>query len=275
MNPESKEENSQEANPSTTEKRKVSQSESGHAINVANFEHLESFCIGYGLKYQPTRSTIMLPALAALRTSSVAVITSLNNLNSVLALAIDDREDAIAPLSPLCTRVFSGASVSNVSDSFVEDLKSVYQKLHGERITPLHPTLKDNPNMTEEEFIKNISTSQMSFDRRIENFSKFIILLSLEPNYIPNETDLTVASLTAYYNTLKTANTAVINANTNASNKRIERNVILYHPQTGLVKIASLVKTYIKSVFGARSQQYRQVTKLQFKAGSDLANKVK
>jgi len=49
------------------------------------------------------------------------------------------------------------------------------------------------------------------------------------------------------------------------SNARITRNDILYKPNTGLVDIAIDTKTYIKSVFGASSPQYKQVSGLEFK----------
>ena len=43
------------------------------------------------------------------------------------------------------------------------------------------------------------------------------------------------------------------------------RNKILYEENTGLVDIALDSKTYIKSVFGSTSPQYKQVSKLYFK----------
>ena len=43
------------------------------------------------------------------------------------------------------------------------------------------------------------------------------------------------------------------------SNARISRNDILYKANTGLVDIALDTKTYIKSLYGATSPQYKQV----------------
>jgi hypothetical protein len=79
----------------------------------------------------------------------------------------------------------------------------------------------------------------------------------------PNEADLKV---TALYNALKAKNTAVVNATTPLSNARISRNNILYNANTDLVDIALDTKTYIKSIYGATSPQYKQVSKLEFKA---------
>jgi hypothetical protein len=112
--------------------------------------------------------------------------------------------------------------------------------------------------------VVEISSSQMSYDSRLENLDKFIKLLASVPEYTPNEEDLKVTALTALYNDLKAKNSAVINAAIPLSNARISRNEVLYKANTGLVDIALDTKTYIKSVFGAGSPQYKQVSKLEF-----------
>ena len=64
--------------------------------------------------------------------------------------------------------------------------------------------------------------------------------------------------------TLQAANTAVINKYTSYSNSRIDRDVKLYKSANSLIKSAADVKKYIKSVFGATSPQYKQVSGLVF-----------
>ena len=121
-----------------------------------------------------------------------------------------------------------------------------------------------NPIAPVEETTKNISASQMSFDQRIENLDKLIQLLAAQPAYIPNEPELSVAGLTTTLNTMRTTNTTAVNAYTPVSNARINRNTVLYAEGTGLVDIAGDVKIYVKSVFGATSPQYKQVSGLKF-----------
>jgi hypothetical protein len=43
------------------------------------------------------------------------------------------------------------------------------------------------------------------------------------------------------------------------------RNIKLYSPETGIVDTAQTVKNYVKSVFGATSPQYKQISKLIFR----------
>jgi len=109
------------------------------------------------------------------------------------------------------------------------------------------------------------SVSQQSFDGLIDNFGKFIQLLAAEPLYIPNETELKVVTLNAQLvNPLKSSNSAVIGANTAFSNVLITRNTTLYGDKTGLVDVAGEVKKYVKSVFGIRSAQFKEISALKF-----------
>ena len=104
----------------------------------------------------------------------------------------------------------------------------------------------------------------MSFDNRIENFDRLIMLLSSIPLYNPNEEELKVETLKALHNQLKEKNSEVILPIVQLSNSRMTRNKILYSENTGLVDVALDSKTYIKSIFGATSPQYKQISKLRF-----------
>jgi hypothetical protein len=56
----------------------------------------------------------------------------------------------------------------------------------------------------------------------------------------------------------------VINASTTLKNLLITRNELLYKDITGMVNVANSAKIYIKSVFGATSPQFKQVSSLKF-----------
>lgn len=107
--------------------------------------------------------------------------------------------------------------------------------------------------------IVEISSSQTSFDSLLNNFDKMIKLLVTILEYAPNESELTIVALSAYYEDLMAKNQVVINAETALNNLRIIRNVLLYKEVTGIVDVANAVKVYIKSVFGATSLQYKQL----------------
>lgn len=55
-----------------------------------------------------------------------------------------------------------------------------------------------------------------------------------------------------------------MNAATPLSNSRITRDDAMYATDTGLVDLAALVKKYVKSLYGADSPQYKQISGLEF-----------
>ena len=64
---------------------------------------------------------------------------------------------------------------------------------------------------------------------------------------------------------LKEMNGAVVAAYIALERDRADRNGILYQPLTGLVDRASDTISYIKSVYGTTSPEYKQVGSIQFK----------
>ena len=90
------------------------------------------------------------------------------------------------------------------------------------------------------------------------------MLLESIPYYKPNEEELKVASLKSLQTDLKAKNNDAVVASIQLSNARIARNELLYKPITGLINRAFDFKIYIKSVYGATSPQYKQVSKLKF-----------
>lgn len=238
--------------------------ETGHAKNVANFERLISFCVGYGKTYSPSKTSITLPALNTLLNNAKASLALINSLLAVSTNAVNARESTFEPLRTLTTRIISALDASDVPKQIIPDAKTIAKKLQGRRAAPKLPTVIDDPLTPEDESQKSISASQMSFDSRIENFDKLTQLLQSQGGYAPNETELTINSLFSLLAELRSKNTDVINAYIPLNNARIERNKTLYATDTGIYHIASDVKKYIKSVFGTTAPEYKQIQTLKF-----------
>lgn len=62
----------------------ASTNEIGHAINVANFEDLIGFCIGYGATYNPSKASIKIPALKTLLTNGQGVLAAIKTTKTDL-----------------------------------------------------------------------------------------------------------------------------------------------------------------------------------------------
>lgn len=241
----------------------ASTSETGHAKNVANFEDLISFCNGYGGNYNPSKAILQIGNLTTLHSNAESSITGVTTAKNAFTDVTNQRQTAFDPLRKLCTRIVNALDATDATDKLVKDAKTINNKIQGKRAA----AKKAKPSTADSEAAedKTISVSQQSYDALIDNFGKLIDLVGTEPTYTPNEPELQISTLQTNLGNLKATNTAVVNAYTNYSNARITRNNILYGQTSGLVDVALEVKKYVKSVFGATSPQYKQVSKLEFK----------
>jgi hypothetical protein len=246
----------------------ASTSETGHDKNIANFDRLISFCQGYGTTYNPSKNSLKIPQLqtqiASIKVNNTAVTTSSVAYNN----AVNARMTAFKDLAKLCTRLVNALDVTNASKELVKDAKTVNAKVSsGGKLTKADAgkSAAVDPNAPIVETPKTISTSQRSYDNLIAHFAKLIAILSTEPTYLPNENDLKIATLNTQLTNLKNVNTTVANTYTTLSNARISRDASMYNPTNGLIQTSKEVKGYVKSVFGASSAQYKQISGLEFK----------
>lgn len=239
-------------------------SETGHAKNVTNLESLITSIIALETSYNPSRDSIKLTSLQTLLTASTESLNAVNIAQAAYSNAVAARKVAFEPFSKLITRVMNSFKASGASTQVVQSARTIVRKLQGRRASAKITEEEKKALEAEGKEVNQISASQMSFDNRIENFDRLIMLLSSIPLYNPNEAELKVEALKALHNQLKEKNTEVILPIVQLSNSRIARNKILYSENTGLVDVALDSKTYIKSIFGATSPQYKQISKLRF-----------
>ncbi len=238
-----------------------STSETGHAKNVANFEDLIAFCTGYGATYNPSNIALTLPELTTKHTNAKKAINNLVTFKTNFDKATNERVIAFDGLRSLSTKILNAFAVCGASNEAIDDVQTINRKIQGTRAGKLPEPDPANPTAP---LPPTHSVSQLSYDSLTQNFSTLITTVAAEPLYTPNETELQVATLQAKLTQLTTTNTALSTATTAYSNGRISRDEELYHEETGLVTIALSVKKYIKSIFGAASPEYEQVSGLEF-----------
>ena len=235
--------------------------ETGHAKNVATFEDLISFCTGYSTSYNPTKNAIKLAALNLQLSATAASLQAVKTAKTAYDNATNARELAFKPLKSLATKVVNALAATDAAQPTIADARSINTKLQGRRAKA---TPKPEPGTENDPPAKTASVSQQSFDKLIDHFSQLIVTLTAEPKYVPNENELKIVSLNILLTDLKAKNTVAINATTALSNARIARDRLLYAEGTGLADTALAVKQYVKSLFGATSPQYKQVSGLKF-----------
>ena len=237
----------------------ASTSETGHAKNVANFQDLIEFVTGYGATYNPSKNSLKLPQLVALKATAETKLTDVISKNTAYNNKVNERMVAFSNLKSLSTRLVNALQTTDATTQTINDAKTFNRKMQGKKASASQtPT---DPNAPAP---KTISTSQQSYDQLIQHLAGLKSVLEEESSYTPNETDLQVATIDAKIADLTAKNTAVSTAYTNISNSRISRNETLYTSDNGIFETASEVKKYIKSVFGASSPQYNQVSGIKF-----------
>lgn len=238
----------------------ASTSETGHAKNVANFQDLIAFVTGYGATYNPSKNALKLPQLITLQTTSQSKLADVVTKNTAYNNSVNDRLNAFSNLKSLSTRLVNALETTDAPKEKVSDAKGFNRKLQGKRASS-----SDTPTETSTPAPTTISASQQSYDQQIQHFAGLISVLQSEPSYTPNENELKIVALTAKQADLTAKNNAVATAYTNISNSRILRDKTLYDVNTGLVDIATEVKKYVKSLFGASSPEFAQVKGIEFK----------
>ena len=237
----------------------ASTSETGHAKNVANLNTMISRCIGYGARYAPTNPLIIIAALQTLYTNANKALIALNTAKTPYTKAVNARQLIFAEMEKLATRILNAFDATyEVTDKMVDDAKTIIRKIRGERKSKriLNP-LPEDPIQ--------ISVSQQSYDSQVQHYNKLVTLVTAEPGYDPNETELKPDQLIAFGIQLQTVHNAAINATTPYLQAIANRNKELYTEKTGLVDVAAEVKKYVKSVKDITLAEFRQISGLRFR----------
>ena len=239
-------------------------SDINHAKNVTNFETLISVVVSLGATYNPSKNSLKLPALQTLHSAATDSMTALKNAESATATAVDTRELAFKSIGSLFTRINNALKASNSTVQADDTAKSIFRKLHGKRASAKLTEDQKAVLLAEGKEVNQNSNSQMGYDDRVENFESLISFLQTVPEYNPNEEELKITTLQALLSDLKAKNISVMQNRIAEDTVRGVRKSVQNTPLTGLVDIANDVKSYIKSVFGVNSTQYKLVSKLRF-----------
>lgn len=271
---------------------KRSNSEGGHAKNVANFEDMKERCKTYGPAYNPSRPELQLSGLEQKHQDAQMVLRLVADWEVKAQDAANQCAKAFKELRPKVTRVINSMIACGLSDKSITDARALQRLIQGTRankkkngedkpVTEAPPeSTADDAAPTEDHTAategqaaateetpatRTVSASRQSQDMLVEHLSKLNLLLQREPAYNPNEPELQLSGLMAHEQYLRGLITTAAAATAELEAARFKRFEVLYDPVTGLVTIAQQVKSYVKAVFGSTSQQYKQLAKLIFR----------
>lgn len=234
-----------------------STSEVGHAKNVANLQKITEQVNVYTL-YNPPVDNLKVANLQTLYTTASTKLTEVEDKRLANKNAIALRQSAFENLKPICTKIINLLNILGLEQGILDQAKSLNRVIQGGQKKTVVPTEEGG------EPPKTVSTSRQSYTQQAENFGILLQLLATIPSYTPNEDELKLTNLTTYQTSLVSATQAVDQTEAELNNKLIERDQILYASGTGLYSIAQNVKKYVKSIYGATSPEYANVSAIKF-----------
>jgi len=234
-----------------------STSEVGNAKNVANLQKLIEQVKVHSL-YNPPVDNLKIANLQSLYTDANTKLSEVEEKRNANKNAITIRQSAFENLKSTCTRIVNQLDILGLSQGTLDQAKSLNRVIQGGQ------KKATTPQEDGKEPSKTVSTSRQSYTQQAENFGILLQLLSTIPSYNPNEDDLKLANLTIFKDSLVSSTQSVDQTEAELNNKFIERDQLLYSDRTGLYTIAQNVKKYVKSLYGANSSEYANVSDIEF-----------
>ena len=234
-----------------------STSEVGHAKNVANLQKLTEQVTVYTL-YNPPVDNIKIANLQTLYTTASAKLAEVEDKRNANKNAITVRQSAFENLKSTTTKIINHLQILGLPSGTIDQAKSLNRLIQGGQKKAVTPTEagKEEP--------KTASTSRQSYTQMADNFGILLQLLGTIQTYNPNEDDLKLTNLETYKNSLVSSTQSVDQTEAELNNKLLERDQLLYADGTGLYSIAQNVKKYVKSLYGATSTEYSNVSAIKF-----------
>ena len=234
-----------------------STSETGHARNVANLQKLTEQVIVYTL-YNPPVDNLKVANLQTLYTTASAKLNEVEDKRNANKNAITVRQSAFENLKSTATKIINHLEILGLPSGTIDQAKSLNRVIQGGQKKAV-TALEEGKEET-----KTVSTSRQSYTQMAENFGILLQLLGTIPTYNPNEDDLKLLNLETYKNSLVSSTQSVDQTEAELNNKLIERDQLLYADGTGLYSIVQNVKKYVKSLYGATSPEYTNVSSIEF-----------
>lgn len=230
-----------------------SRSETGHAKNLANFNQIILYCEGI-LGYNPPNMELSVVNMRTLFDDTTASFANVDSILTSFSNAVDARQYAYEGLRKLSTRILASLIASGADDKRIDEFKTLNNKVQGRP-----PKTKTNENAVLQEVSEPTSNSQQSYDSLANFFRQMLEILRQTPEYAPNITDLTLANLTTFGDSLYSLNSDVASERIAYSNALKERNLLLYNNEDSIFERSKLVKSYVKSLLGTSDPIYKEL----------------
>jgi hypothetical protein len=230
-----------------------------HVKNVEAFTRMVNFCTGYGGKYNPGRPTLQVDALAHQMKVAGQALEQVIATKSHYDNVVNERKQVFTQLKRLVASVLRTLEASGASSEKLEDARSFARQ-----VTGFFSKVKLKEEAAEIPVTGKRSSRQMAYASKADAFAKLLKAVATEPQYLANETHLSVKGLEETLEKLQMLNQQVYTARTAWSNALIQRNKVMYDQKESMLVVARSVRKYVRAIFGHDSQEYAQLKALHF-----------
>ena len=238
---------------------------SGHEQNVTNLNMVTSCITTFGTQYNPSVNALTIPELTKLYQRGLAANTAVDVAEVATKNARAARSNKFDGIDPKVTRIANAVRICGATPQIVDQVETIVRELRAKRATDKLTDEEIAAEKAKGNEVKQVTSHQSTYDRKVVNFGKLAQLLPTIPQYKPNEPELTAETIKSDYTELKSLNDEVVTAIARNEAADIARCEVLEADNTGLVDIALAAKQYVKSAFGATSPQYKQISNIPFK----------
>lgn len=237
----------------------MSTSQTGHDINMANYRELITRCTYFGTGYDPANPDLTLVASNAFAAECQSVLNDLTNALPVLTDEMGQRRAKMKNVMVTLPRIVAAHAASSTNEALKTKVKGHVRDMRGKRAKDLPKGGNGEP--TEEQ----VSAVNVGYENRTADFASVVATLNADDEYMTNKADLTKAALATRLADLQDANGKVRNAQMPVDNARIARNTKFYTGPKNMVDRALMMKQEVKSTYGVKSPEYKQVSGLKFR----------
>ncbi len=227
-------------------------------MNLANFRTGITACTYFGTGYNPANAILALAAVNALAGDCQSSLNDLRNALPVLKDKMGDRAEEFKATMLLLTRIMAAHAASSTNQALKAEVKGFVRQMRGRRAKALPKTPDGEPTK------EQVSAVNTGYEDRASDFASIVATLTTDTEYKTNQNDLKLTALAATLTRLQDANAAVRNAQAPVDNARAARDAVFYLNPVNLVDTAMLMKQEVKSTYGTKSAQFKQVSGLKF-----------
>lgn len=236
---------------------KKSNSEKGHAKNVANTELLLALIQQKEDIYLPSNPKLSIKNLEKMATESKKAQSDVNLAVPVYSNAVMERINFYNPINRYITKLRkSYKAVYGITPKQLENFMTVARRVKGIR--------KSEKEAKGETSVQH-SASQASYDQRANSMEMMVGLLKETKDFNPNELEYKVDTVSQMHQEMLQKNKAVAASYAPLNTARVKRDKMVYTDQDNLVDLFNAAKDYLFSILQTNSADYKAVGRIKFK----------